>query len=393
MNSPRSTRAAVTILLLGTAKGGFALESADRKSWKLRGPFLLGARTHDLRADPRGGHTWLMSSTGGHLGPTIYRSTNAGRTWKEATLPPRFEKATPKTLKDPRKRASIGQSVKTNFWLEPGHASEPAVWYCGTSPQGLFRSEDNGDTWRGVDGWNRHPNWSAWINVGIDGTPDGPVLHSIQIDPRDARHMTVSCSSGGTFESHDQGASWKPLNQGVAADFQPNPDLEYGHDPHCMLMHPADPDRWYQQNHCGIHHLDRARGERWTRIGKRMPKAVGDIGFPIVAHPTDPDTVWVIPMDGRSIWPRTSPGGKPAVYVTRDGGKRWLRQDHGLPQQDAYWTVLRQAFCADPASSRARLYFGTTSGEVWGSGDGGAHWKSCAAHLPRIYSLRVASAP
>lgn len=387
----KQNRSATTTLLLGTAKGGFALER-ERRSWKLRGPFHLGARTHDLRADPRDGRTWLMSSTGGHLGPTIYRSLDRGRTWKEAQHPPRFDTANAKTPKDPARRGSVGQSVKTNFWLEPGHAGEPGVWYCGTSPQGLFRSEDGGKSWRGVDGWNKHPLWAKWINIGVDGTPDGPVLHSIQIDPRDARHMAISCSSGGTFESWDQGRTWKPLNQGVSADFQPEPDLEYGHDPHCMLMHPADPDRWYQQNHCGVHRLDRALGERWTRIGRKMPKAIGDIGFPIAAHPTDRDTVWVIPMDGRTIWPRTSVGGKPAVYVTRNGGKSWQRQDRGLPPRDAYWTVLRQAFCADPSNSRVALYFGTTSGEIWGSSDGGANWKQQLAHLPRIYSLRCAGA-
>ena len=378
------------VILVGTAKGGFALEAANttRSAWKLRGPFLLGARTHDLRLDPRDGRTYLMSSTGGHLGPTIYRSTDHCKTWKEAELPPRFAKLTASSPKGKRARASCGQSVRTNFWLQPGHADEPDVWYCGTSPQGLFRSADGGRTWKGVEGFNANPYWSRWVTVGKDGTPDGPVLHSIQIDPRDAQHMTVSCSSGGTFESHDRGQSWKPINRGVAADFLPSSAVEYGHDPHCMVMHPGDPDRWYQQNHCGIYRLDRAQGEEWSRIGTKMPKKVGDIGFPIVPHPTDPDTLWVLPMDGTRIWPRTSPGGKPAVYVTRDGGHRWSRQDQGLPET-AYWTVLRQAMDKDDAARNLGLYFGTTSGEVWASRNAGERWQQIAAHLPRIYSLRV----
>ncbi|MBM3978319.1 MAG: glycosyl hydrolase [Planctomycetes bacterium] len=376
----KTSRTASSTLLIGTAKGGFALEGIGRAA-KLRGPFLFGAKTHDLRADPRSGRTWLMSSTGGHLGPTIYRSIDRGRTWSEAPHPPRFA---------PARRKTAAPSVKINFWLEPGHADEPDVWYCGTSPQGLFRSEDGGQTWRGVDGWNRNPAWESWTSFGRDGTPDGPVLHSIQIDPRDARHMTVSCSSGGTFESLDQGGSWRPLNRGVAADFLPNPDAEYGHDPHCMRMHPADPDRWYQQNHCGIYRLDRAARAKtpsWTRIGTRMPKAVGDIGFPLVPHPTDADTVWVIPMDGRTIWPRTAVDGRPAVYMTRDGGRSWRRQDRGLPRSHAYWTVLRQAFTSD-AGEPLGLYFGTTSGELWGSRDAGGSWRRLLAHLPRIYSVR-----
>ncbi|MEW6071294.1 MAG: hypothetical protein AB1726_01690 [Planctomycetota bacterium] len=249
-------------LFLGTAKGGFALEAASgRAGWRVRGPFQLGARTHDLRLDPRDGTTLLMGSTGGHLGPTIYRAKDGGRSWREAERPPRFAKRTARSPRRRRALASRGQSVKANFWLEPGHAEEPGVWYCGTSPQGLFRTADGERTWSGVAGFNANESWSRWVNVGQDGTPDGPVLHSIQIDPRDRRHLAVSCSSGGTFESHDQGRSWRSINRGIAADFLPSPDVEYGHDPHCMVMHPADPDRWYQQNHCGIYRLDRARGE------------------------------------------------------------------------------------------------------------------------------------
>ena len=378
-------------LLVGTAKGGFALvANANRSKWTLEGPFHLGARTHDLRLDPRDGRTLLASSTGGHLGPTIYRSTDRGKSWDEAKRPPRFDKLTAKSPRGKVARASRGHSVKINFWLEPGHADEPGVWYCGTSPQGLFRSTDGGDTWKGVNGWNHHRMWTKWISAGIDGTPDGPVLHSIQVDPRDPRHVAISCSSGGTFESSDRGRTWAPLNRGVAADFLPDPTVAYGHDPHCMVMHPADPDRWYQQNHCGIYSLQRDRADEWTRIGTRMPKKVGDIGFGIAPHPTDAETVWVFPMDGSTLWPRTSPAGSPAVYRTRDGGRRWERQDAGLPRGHAYWTVLRQALSADDHATRTGVYFGTTSGEIWGSTDGGARWKVLASHLPRIYSLRTA---
>ncbi len=385
----RATGGGRLVLLLGTAKGGFALErGAGRAGWRLRGPFQFGARVHDLRLDPRDGRTLLLCATGGHLGPTIHRSRDGGRTWSEAARPPRFAKRTARSPRGKAARASTGHSVKTNFWLEPGHPAERDTWYCGTSPQGLFESADGGRTWRGVAGFNQNPRWSAWVNVGRDGTPDGPVLHSIQVDPRDARHLCVSCSSGGTFESRDRGRTWLPINRGIATDFLPSPDVLYGHDPHCMVMHPAAPDRWYQQNHCGIYRLDRDRGERWERIGERMPKAIGDIGFPLVPHPRDPDTAWVFPMDGTSLWPRTAPGGRPAVWVTRDGGRSWQRQDRGLPPANAWWTVLRQALAADDGA-RVGLYFGTTSGEVWGSADGGGRWTLLAAHLPRIYSLRT----
>ncbi|HYK92344.1 MAG TPA: glycosyl hydrolase, partial [Acidobacteriota bacterium] len=221
-----------------------------------------------------------------------------------------------------------------------------------------------------------------------DGTPDGPKLHSILIDPRNSDHMYLGMSGGGVFESQDKGADWKPLNQGCAADFIPTPNPEFGHDPHRVILHPLMPDRLYQQNHCGIYRMNRPEG-RWVRIGLNMPKKIGDIGFPIVQHPRDPDTVWVFPMDGTSVWPRTSPDGKPAVYVTRNSGKKWTRLDNGLPPSNAWLTVKRQAMTTDSRETLG-LYFGTTSGEIWGSRDEGESWTCLACHLPQIYATEVA---
>jgi len=257
------------------------------------------------------------------------------------------------------------------------------VWYAGTSPQGLFRSDDGGVTWLSMDGFNAHPQRDA--RAGGDGTPDGPTLHSILVDPRDPEHLFFGMSSGGVFESRDGGREWRPLNGGVLADFLPEKYPEYGQDPHCVVLHPQQPDRLYQQNHCGIYRLDLPR-RQWQRIGKAMPPHVGDIGFPIVVHPRDPDTAWVFPMDGTLVWPRTSPGGKPAVYRTRNGGRSWQRQARGLPPRQAWFTVKRQAFAADTADP-VGLYFGTTSGEVWASIDAGTTWTSLVAHLPEIYCI------
>jgi photosystem II stability/assembly factor-like uncharacterized protein len=367
-----------TVLLVGTRKGGFILRSdGNRKKWKIEGPHFLGSLVHHLMHDPRDGETLLMAARTGHLGPTVFRSTDWGKTWKEAAAPPAFPKVP---------EGEKGRVVDHVFWLTPGHESQPGVWYAGTSPQGLFRSTDGGNTWSAVRGFNDHPMLSQWIGDS-GGTPDGPKLHSILVDPRDPEHLYLGMSGGGIFESMDEGSSWRPLNRGVAADFLPDPDPEYGHDPHCVVMHPLAPDRLYHQNHCGIYKLDRP-GETWERIGNNMPKDVGDIGFPIVMHPQDPDTIWVFPMDGTEVWPRTSPGGKPAVYRSKDAGRTWKRQSTGLPKDQGWFTVKRQAFAADEHDP-VGLYFGTTSGALWASANEGKRWHPVpgAEFLPHIYSV------
>jgi photosystem II stability/assembly factor-like uncharacterized protein len=311
----------------------------------------------------------------------VFRSNDLGASWREASRPPAFRKVA---------EGKEGRVVDHVFWLEPGHVAEPGVWWAGTSPEGLFRSEDAGDTWESVVGLNDHPKMSDWARVEKVGTPDGPILHSIQIDPRDPRHVYVAMSGagGGVLESTDGGADWRPLNAGVLVNFAPDPYPEYGQDPHCVRLHPLAPDVLYQQNHCGIYRLERP-GERWERIGDNMPKEIGDIGFPIVLHPRDPRTAWVFPMDGTEVWPRTSPDGKPAVYATRDAGKSWQRLDRGLPREQAWLTVRRQAMTAD-AHDPVGIYFGTTSGEVWASTDEGASWTSVARHLPLVHAVEAA---
>jgi photosystem II stability/assembly factor-like uncharacterized protein len=375
--------AARLVVLVATRKGAWLFHGdAKRKTWVADGPHFLGHNISHVQLDPRDGRTLLAAAKTGHLGPTIFRSTNLGRTWKEAKQPPAFAK--------PAAGGPPARSVDHTFWLTPGHASEQGTWYAGTSPQGLFRSEDGGVCWAPLPAVNDDAQLREWMGSVQDGTPDGPKLHSVIVDPRDASHLYFAMSGGGVHESRDAGRSWQTLIAGMEVVEGFDAATVTFHDPHCVRLCPSQPDRLYQQNHCGIYRLDRP-ANTWQRIGRKMPKRVGDIGFPMVVHPHDADTAWVFPMDGTSVWPRTSPEGRPAAYVTRNAGRTWQRLDQGLPQSQAWWTVKRQAMTAD-AQAKPALYLGTTSGELWIGRDEGARWSNIARHLPEIYAVEVAEA-
>jgi hypothetical protein len=394
-----SSASARVIVLVATRKGAWLFHSdAKRKKWTADGPHFLGHTITHMVLDPRDSRTLLAAAKTGHLGPTIFRSTNLGRTWKEAKQPPAFAQPASSTASSTTSSSSAlpSRAVDHTFWLTPGHASELDTWYAGTSPQGLFRSEDGGVNWTPLPSVNDSAQFREWMGSAQDGTPDGPKLHSIIVDPRDASHLYFAMSGGGVHESRDAGLSWTTLINGleVVGGFDAN--TVTFHDPHCMRLCPTNPDRLYQQNHCGIYRIDRTdkpSADTWQRIGRKMPKRVGDIGFPLVVHPRDPDIAWVFPMDGTDVWPRTSPQGRPAAYVTRNAGKTWQRLDKGLPESQAWWTLKRQAMTVDAQPTPA-LYLGTTSGELWmgrskGKSDGEA-WVNIARHLPEIYAVEVA---
>lgn len=371
-----------TVLLVSTRKGAWIFRADSiRGTWEVNGPHFLGHIISHMVLDPRDQTTLLAAAKTGHLGPTIFRSTDWGRNWKEAGQPPAFAKAAD---------SETGRAVDHTFWLTPTHSSEPNVWYAGTSPQGLFRSADGGITWTEFSYINHDPQYREWMGTEKDGTPDGPKLHSIIVDPRDPNHLYFGMSGGGVHESLDRGKTWRVLIAGmdVVEGFGFDATNPMFHDPHCLRICPSNPDRIYQQNHCGVYRLDRP-SDTWVHIGKSMPKEVGDIGFTMTVHPRDDNTAWVLPMDGTQVWPRTSPDGRPAVYSTNNGGETWQRSDAGMPKEQAWWTVKRQAMCCD-SHDPIGLYFGTTSGELWMSRDEGQNWECIAQHLPEIYAVEAA---
>ena len=365
------------IVLVGTRKGLWILSSdARRQKWTQSEPSKFGQIAWHAVLDPRDRRTILLASSTGHLGPTVFRSTDLGKTWQEASKPPAFAKES-------------GDTVKHVFWLTPGHASEPGAWYAGTSPHGIFRTSDGGATWEGVKGYNENPMRASWRGIPEQQPPDAPSSHSILVDPRDPKHLYAGFSPGGNMESRDGGASWTPLNKGIESPYAKDPMADFsGYDPHCVVIHPKNPDRLWMQSHFGIYRLDRP-SDTWVRVGKAMPKAVGDVGFPIVTHPEDPDTAWVIPMDGTEVWPRTSVDGKPAVFVTTNGGKTWRKQAKGFPPARAWWTVKRHCFSTDTLRPLG-LYFGTMNGQVWASRTEGGRWQTIADHLPAVVSVEAA---
>ncbi|MCB1957349.1 MAG: glycosyl hydrolase, partial [Rhodocyclaceae bacterium] len=291
VQSPTPDRASHHAILVATRKGAWILhDRGGRTDWQLDGPHFLGHVISHMVLDPRDGRTLLAGARTGHLGPTVFRSADGGQRWQEAARPPAFARA----------GDDSGRAVDQVFWLTPGPACEPGVWYAGTSPQGLFRSEDGGDTWSPYSCLNDDPDFRRWMGSVQDGTPDGPKLHSVIIDPRDPRHLYIAMSGGGVHESVDGGASFTPLLDGLEVVEGFDVGDPTFHDPHCIRLCPGNPDRLYQQNHCGIYRLDRP-GRRWVRIGRAMPADAGDVGFPLVVHPRDDRCAWVFPMDASSV--------------------------------------------------------------------------------------------
>lgn len=341
-------------LLVATRKGGWIYHSdAQRREWRIDGPHFLGHIIHHMVLDPRDRQTLLVAAKTGHLGPTIFRSYDMGKSWSEATRPPAFPKAA--IGEEPR-------SVDHTFWLTPGHVSEPGVWYAGTSPQALFRSEDGGQTWDGVSGFNDHPDYRSRSGGAQDGTPDGAKLHSIIVDPRDPAHLYLGMSGGGVHETRDRGESWTPLIDGmdVVAGFDAGQWAF--HDPHCLALCPSNPDRIYQQNHYGIYRIDRP-SPKWQRIGRAMPDDIGDIGFPITVHPRDDQTAWVFPMDGTDVWPapalRAAPPPMSRVMAAIAGkGKAAAchRTMHGGPSIVRPWPMTPVTASASISAHPAAAY-------------------------------------
>jgi photosystem II stability/assembly factor-like uncharacterized protein len=350
------------LILLGTKKGAFILESdAARRAWALRGPFCETWPLNHVVAEPASG---AIFAAGGNewFGPAIWRSTDLGATWTHSSEGLAYREGE--------------EPVKTAWSLAPANGT----LYAGVEPAGLFRSDDAGQTWRHVAGLRNHPTRPDWQPGGA-----GLILHSLVPDLSDERQIWVGISSAGVFHTADGGETWEPRNRGTRADFMPEGQNypEFGQCVHCLVQAPGQPDRLYQQNHCGMYRSDDG-GRSWQSIEAGLPST---FGFPAAAHPRDPDTLYLLPLNG-DIAGRYVPDAKAAVWRTRDGGASWQDLREGLPQQNVFFGVLRQAMATDRLEP-AGVYFGTNSGALYASADEGDSWSCIAQHLPMITSVET----
>ncbi len=353
---------ASVVLLIGTKKGAFILESdADRQSWKLRGPYCETWPIYHLIADPASG---TIYGGGGNewFGPAVWKSDDLGETWTHSSEGLAYETGE--------------QPIKAVWSLAPsnGHV------YAGVEPAGLFRSEDGGRSWSHVRGLRDHPSRTDWQPGG-----GGLILHSLVLDPQDNKRIWVGISAAGVFHSADGGRTWEPRNRGTRADYLPEGQNypEYGQCVHSLVMAPGMHDRLYQQNHCGMYRSDDG-GRTWQSVEKGLPSS---FGFPAAAHPRDPEKLFLAPLNG-DVAGRFMPGAKAAIWRTADGGSTWDAATNGLPQENAFFGVLRQALAVDRLDP-AGVYFGTSSGEIYASADEGDHWIRIAQHLPTISSVET----
>ena len=362
-------------VLVGTRKGAFIMTSDEkRKKWDIEGPLFAGWEMYHLKGSPADPNRIYASQTSGWFGQVIQRSDDGGKTWEPVGNQFSYDGPTGTHLwydgtPHPWEFARV-------WHLEPS-LSDPDTVYAGVEDAAFFRSKDGGKSWQEMPGLRTHVSAPKW-QPGAGGM----CLHTIVQDPGNANRIFIAISAAGAFRSDDAGETWRPINSGLISPQIPEPNAEVGHCVHRIALHPSNPDTLFMQKHWDVMRSDNG-GESWTEVSGNLPT---DFGFPIDVHAHEPETVYVVPITSDSL--HYPPDGKLRVYRSRSGGNDWEPLTKGLPQENCYVNVLRDAMAVDKLDS-CGVYFGTTGGQVYCSADSGDSWAPIVHDLPAVLSVEV----
>ena len=362
-------------VLVGTRKGAFILTAdGKRKDWKVSGPFFAGFELYHLKGSPADPNRIYASQSSSWFGQLIQRSDDGGATW--APVGNKFTYGSTPGTHQWYDGTAHPWEFKRVWHLEPS-LTDPDTVYAGIEDAALFRSTDGGTNWTELSGLRENETGPKW-QPGAGGM----CLHTILLDPSDAQRMYIAISAAGAFRTTDGGVSWKPINKGLVSNFMPDPTAEVGHCVHHVALHPSRPNVLFMQKHWDVMRSDNA-GDSWHEVSGNLPT---DFGFVIDVHAHEPETLYVVPIKSDSE--HFPLDGALKVYRSRSGGNEWEPLTNGLPQQNCYVNVLRDAMAVDRLD-QCGVYFGTTGGQVYASPDAGETWEPIVRDLPGVLSIEV----
>lgn len=389
-------------VLVGTRKGAFILTSdSNRKDWTVSGPHFAGWEIYHMKGSPADPNRIYASQTSSWFGQIIQRSDDGGASWYQpgsmGEVKDESENENPGMPQGESNKFVYDTSEETGkpltthqfydgtqhpwefarVWhLEPS-MEDPDTVYAGVEDAALFKTTDGGRTWKELAGLRGHESGPRW-QPGAGGM----CLHTIVLDPANPDRIYTAISAAGAFRSDDGGINWKPINQGLHSLYIPDPHAEVGHCVHRIAIHPTRPDVLFMQKHWDIMRSNDG-GDSWFEVSGNVPS---DFGFPIAVHAHEPETIYVVPIESDSL--HYPPEGKLRVYRSRSGGNEWEALTQGLPQENCYVNILRDAMAVDTLHP-CGVYFGTTGGQVYGSADDGDSWEAIVRDLPSVLSVEV----
>jgi hypothetical protein len=366
-------------VLVGTRKGAFVLTSDGRReAWEVSGPHFPGWEVYHVNGSPADPDRLYASQSSGWFGQVVQRSDDGGLTWTPVGNDFTYA-GVPGTHQ--WYDGTLRPWEFTRVWhLEPS-LTDPDIVYAGVQDAALFRTVDGGNSWEELRGLREHGSGPRW-QPGAGGM----CLHTILLDPLDPERIVVAISAAGVFRTEDGGKSWQPINQGLLSDGIPSPAAEVGHCVHNLAMHPSRPQTLFMQKHWDVMRSDDG-GDHWREVSGNLPT---DFGFPIAVHAHEPETIYVVPITSDSH--HFPPDGRLRVYRSLTGGDEWEPLTRGLPQENCYVNVLRDAMAVD-SLPECGIYVGTTGGQVYASADSGDTWTAAVRDLPPVLSVEVQTLP